>query len=143
MGLGFWARRWAHRALRDDEIDPSLLLWDMQRRLDAERTPRELVVVRFDFADDKRGFRHYWLKIDKGRGEVCIQHPGIEETLVVQSSSRTFTEIWVGHLDFDSAIRERRVTVDGPKEHVRGFPTWFRLHVFVELERGQEHASHA
>jgi DNA-binding HxlR family transcriptional regulator len=135
LGLGFWARRWAHRQPQDHELDPVLLLWDMQRRLDKNHVPEELVVVRFDFADDKRGFRHYWLKIENRRGEVCINHPGHPETLIVQSSTRTMVEIWMGHTEFGTAIADRRVTIEGPPAHARSFPSWFSLHLFVELER--------
>jgi DNA-binding HxlR family transcriptional regulator len=63
LGLGLWSRRWAHRTLRDEELDASLLLWDMRRRIDPSSTPSGRVLVRFDFADGPRGERRYWLKI--------------------------------------------------------------------------------
>jgi hypothetical protein len=87
VGLGLWARKWAHRGFKDEELDPALLLWDMQRRMDTPRLPPDLVVVRFDFSDDKRGFSHYWLKIENRRAEVCVIHPGFEEVLVVRTAT--------------------------------------------------------
>lgn len=137
MQLGAWSRDWAHRRIRDDELDPTLLLWDMQRRIDAATAPRKLIVLRFDFADDRRGTLRYWLKIDHGRGEVCMKNPGLEETLVLETSQRVLIEIWMGHRDFAKAIRAGDVKVQGPAPLVRALPSWFRLNVFVERERAR------
>jgi DNA-binding HxlR family transcriptional regulator len=140
MELGAWSRQWAHRQIRDDELDPTLLLWDMQRRIDAAAAPRELVVLRFDFADSRRGVSRYWLKIDHGLGEVCTKNPGLEETLVIETSQRTLIEIWMGHRDFAKAIRSGEVRVRGPAPLARALPSWFRLNVFVERERARASA---
>jgi DNA-binding HxlR family transcriptional regulator len=137
LGLGLWSRRWAHRSLREDELDATLLMWDMQRRIDGAQTPRDLVVIRFDFTDRYRGYQHYWLKIDGSAAEVCFKHPGIEESLVVRTACRTLTEIWMGHRDFRAAIRSRDVVIEGPPKLARALPTWFRLNVFIELERAR------
>jgi DNA-binding HxlR family transcriptional regulator len=136
VGLGLWSRRWAHRSIREDEIDPTLLVWDMQRRIDQKRAPAELVVVRFDFLEEKKGYVRYWLKIDHGRGEVCMTNPGLPETLVVQTTPRTLIEVWMGHRDFAGALGSGEITVEGPAALARAFPAWFHLNIFVELERG-------
>ncbi|HMJ15601.1 MAG TPA: helix-turn-helix domain-containing protein [Polyangiaceae bacterium] len=138
MGLGLWARRWAHRNIRDDELDPTLLLWDMQRRIDAKAAPEKLVVVRFDFLESGKGYLRYWLKIDHGRGEVCMKNPGLEETLVVQTRQRVLTEVWMGYRDFSSVIRSGELTIEGPSALARALPSWFQLNVFVQLEQGEE-----
>jgi DNA-binding HxlR family transcriptional regulator len=133
LGLGAWSRRWAHRGIRDDELDPTLLLWDMQRRLDSKATPAELVVVRFDFLDHERGALRYWLKIDHGHGEVCITNPGLEETLIVTTKQRVLIEVWMGQRDFTSVIESGEVRIEGRAALARALPSWFRLSMFVEL----------
>jgi DNA-binding HxlR family transcriptional regulator len=135
LGLGIWSRRWAHRAIRDDELDPTLLLWDMQRRLNTSTTPAALVVVRFDFLDKKRGVLRYWLKIDHGRGEVCTKHPGLDENLIVSTTLRVLIEVWMGHRDFATAIHGGEISIEGAAALARAMPTWFRLNTFVEMER--------
>jgi DNA-binding HxlR family transcriptional regulator len=135
LGLGLWSRRWAHRAIRDDELDPTLLLWDMQRRLNTATTPAALVVLRFDFLDGKRGVSRYWLKIDHGSGEVCTKHPGLDETLIVSTTLRVLIEVWMGHRTFSSAIQAGEIAIEGPTALSRAMPTWFRLNTFVEMER--------
>lgn len=134
IGLGRWSRHWAHRKIRDDELDPTLLLWDMQRRIDADAAPDELVVVRFDFRHRERGFLRYWLKIERGRGELCMKHPGIDESVVVHTTPRTLIEVWMGHRAFAEALRSGDVSIEGPRELARALPSWFRLNVFVQLD---------
>jgi DNA-binding HxlR family transcriptional regulator len=133
LGLGSWSRQWAHRAIRDDELDPTLLLWDMQRRIDAHKTPPRLVCVRIDFRDGK-GYQRYWLKIEGAEGEVCVKHPGIEEALVVSTTLRALTEVWMGHRTFAAVQRAGELSIEGPAGLARAFPTWFRLNVFVQLD---------
>ncbi|HEY6077663.1 MAG TPA: helix-turn-helix domain-containing protein [Polyangiaceae bacterium] len=135
LGLGSWSRRWAHRKLRDDELDPTLLLWDMQRRIDTQAAPAALVVVRFDFEDPKRGVLRYWLKIDHGRGDVCTTNPGLDEALVVTTTQRALIEIWMGERDFAEAMASGEVAIQGNADLARGLPSWFRLNIFVEMER--------
>lgn len=139
LGLGLWARRWAHRDPREDELDTTLLLWDMQRRIDAATTPGEPLNIRFEFIDGDPGFRRYWLKIEGGRGEVCAKDPGLEETLVVTTTRRTMIDVWMGYRDFGGAIRSGEVKVEGARELVEAMPSWFRLNTFVDLERKLEH----
>jgi hypothetical protein len=85
----------------------------------------------------------YWLKIDRGRGEVCMKNPGLDETLIVETTPRVLTEVWMGHRDFASVIRARELTIEGPSALSRALPTWFQLNVFVELETGDEPRSAA
>lgn len=133
MELGAWSRRWAHRQIREDELDPTLLLWDMQRRIDSDTAPQKLVVVRFDFKDSERGYLRYWLKLEQGRGEICMKNPGLEESLVVDTTPRTLIEIWMGHRRFADALRAGDLKVEGPRDLARAFPSWFHLNVFVDL----------
>ena len=39
MGLGHWGARWVGGALRDEELDPSLLMWDMRRFVRRDQLP--------------------------------------------------------------------------------------------------------
>jgi DNA-binding HxlR family transcriptional regulator len=132
--LGSWARRHAHRRLRQDQIDPGLLMWNVQRDIDRNNVPGGLLVVRMEFTRPRCPIERYWLKIQDGVGELCLTNPGLEETLVVRTSARAFAEVWLGHRDFRQAIAEGSIRVDGPRRLVAGFPSWFLLNTFVRLE---------
>ena len=55
MGLGEWGQRWARSNLSRAELDPRLLMWDMQRNIETEAPPAHRVVVRFRFTDPPPG----------------------------------------------------------------------------------------
>lgn len=55
MAMGEWGQRWLNRDVRDDDIDVRLLMWDMHRRIHADRLPERRTVVQFDFKGAKVG----------------------------------------------------------------------------------------
>jgi DNA-binding HxlR family transcriptional regulator len=48
--LGAWGARWS-RAMREEDLDPGLLMWDVRRRLDLDTMPRDRLIVLFEFDD--------------------------------------------------------------------------------------------
>src|SRR5262245_25565892 len=48
-GLGVWGQRWVRTEVRPEHLDPSMLVWDMRRRIDLDAVPdrRTLVELRF------------------------------------------------------------------------------------------------
>jgi len=65
-----------------------------------------LVVMRVEFFDASTGIEPYWLEIEAGKGELCLTHPGVAETLAVRPDARTLTEVLLGRAT--SARRSRR-----------------------------------
>ncbi|HJL16995.1 MAG TPA: helix-turn-helix domain-containing protein [Sandaracinaceae bacterium LLY-WYZ-13_1] len=125
--LGRWGRQWVQAGMTDEHLDASLVLWDMQRRIDFDAVPDERVVVRFELSGGER----YWLKLEPGEADVCTTHPGFEETLVLRSDTRALTEVWAGLRDFSEAIAQRRIRIDGPRRHARALPDWLRLNAYA------------
>jgi DNA-binding HxlR family transcriptional regulator len=133
--LGLWGRRWLQTDMADEHLDASLLLWDMQRRIDADAVPDERVVLRFELSGGAEGYERFWLKIDHGEADVCRSNPGFDESLVVSTDLRVLTEVWMGHRSFRRAIRERTIRVEGAGRLAKELPDWFRLNTFAELDR--------
>lgn len=135
VALGLWSREHAHRSLRDEEIDAGLLMWNVQRGIAADRAPTEPTMIRFELTNPQRGIERYWLKLADGVGELCLTNPGMEEALVVHASARLFTEVWLGHRGFREAIVSGDIVVEGPQRLVDGFPSWFTLNHFAQLDQ--------
>jgi DNA-binding HxlR family transcriptional regulator len=136
--IGFWGKRYAHRSLPDEHLDPDLLMWDLQRRLDRERLPRERVTVLFRLADPARGEHRYWLHMTRDEVDLCLTNAGFDVQLTVMSDVRTFTEIWRGDRSLDKAVREKRLVLEGPAHLKREFPGWLRLSMFAREPEGDE-----
>ena len=136
MGLGTWGQRWARSELSRDELDPRLLMWDMQRNIETEALPDHRVVVRFRFTDVRGNLpRVTWLILERDDVDVCYRDPGFEVDLVVSGRLRALIGVWLGDSSIPGAIRAGELQVEGPRTLARAFPHWLRRSAFATVER--------
>ncbi len=133
--LGVWGQRWATHNLTRDDLDASLLLWDIRRGLDGDRMPEGRTVIHFAFSDGPAAKRNWWLVANDGDVDLCLTDPGHEVDLHVYSNVRTLVDVWMGHTAIGDALRAGDIALDGPRTLVRAFPQWLRLNVFAEHAR--------
>ncbi|MBD3222246.1 transcriptional regulator [bacterium] len=134
-GLGAWGKRHLEAEIRREDLDASLLMWDVQRRLVGDRLPRRRVVVRFRFRGAPGGQRDYWLVLDSGAVDLCLEDPGHEADLTLRTDVATFTAIWLGDIPFARATELGKATLTGPAGLRRGFPSWLGLSPFAAIAR--------
>ncbi|MCI0690310.1 MAG: helix-turn-helix transcriptional regulator, partial [Sporichthyaceae bacterium] len=60
--LGRWGVRWIPQ-LGDEDLDPHLLMWDLQRNVQVSAVPAGRTVLRFSFRDVPGAARDWWLVI--------------------------------------------------------------------------------
>lgn len=132
LALGTWGTRWLEVA--PEHLDPGLALWSMCKSLRPERVPKDPLVVRFEFADQPRKQRLLWLLIQGGEGEVCVQHPGFDEDVWVETDSEAFVLWSLGRISWSDALQTRRIAVHGPPRLTRSFPTWVQRSDFADVE---------
>jgi DNA-binding HxlR family transcriptional regulator len=129
--LGVWGQRWANLEIGPDDLDPNLLMWDMRRRINLDRLPDRRIVVQFDFTGSRSG--SYWLILERDEVSVCLDYPGFEPDLFVIADTLAIHNVWMGHLSFDAALRNRLVRIDGPRELAHAFPGWLALNMFAHI----------
>ncbi|MDQ2682865.1 MAG: helix-turn-helix transcriptional regulator [Chloroflexota bacterium] len=134
--LGAWSHRWFNPLVDLDNLDPTLLMWDIHRRLNRECLPDRQVVVQFDFSGDNTG--SYWLVLEPGEPSVCWDPPGFEVDLLVECDSMTIHRIWLGYQSIEDALRRGTVRLEGPQELTRAFPGWLALSTFAGMPRGDQ-----
>ena len=134
-GLGAWGKRWVRREVDSDDLDPGLLMWDIHRRLHVDRFPDQRTVLRFELTDMPSKRRFYWLVIDRGKVDICLKDPGFEVDLYIAVDLRTLTEVWLGDLALDKAIRTCALELHGSRRLTRQFRSWLQLSLFAEVER--------
>lgn len=123
QGMGTWAE--AHLGLDPTNSDPGFLLHNWASRyLDRDKLPATRIVVRFDFVDQPAAQRRMWLVFDHHDAEVCVNHPGGEEDLVVTTPATAVAEWHLGRVEWSSLLRSGRLTVQGPPALARALPTW-------------------
>lgn len=136
--LGTWGQRWATTQFDPQNLDIGLLMWNMRRRVDARRLPARRVVARFEFRAFParcRPLRTCWLILEHRGSEVCLKDPMLDVDLVVTADTRTMARVWLGATTFEDATRAGGLRLEGPRDLVKAFPSWFLLSRFASVAR--------
>jgi DNA-binding HxlR family transcriptional regulator len=135
--MGLWAQRWLRHDLVDEaHLDPNLLMWDIRRNVIGAAAPRDgRYLVEFRLAGVPASHRQYWLVFEGGAVDLCYRHPGFEVDLFVEAGLRELTEVWLGHVPLESAIRAGRLRLDGARHDRAAFRSWFALNMFAPAGR--------
>src|SRR5262249_36393510 len=123
--LGAWGQRHAAEQFSRENLDPSLLMWAMHRRIDVSRLPKPRVVVRFEL----RGvpsrclqMRVCWLVLERAGADVCMRDPGFDVDLVVHADVGALARVWAGHVEWSEAVRGGGIRLEGPPALVPALP---------------------
>jgi DNA-binding HxlR family transcriptional regulator len=130
--LGVWGQPWLPRTLPREELDVDALVWDMQRRIRDEALPTTPFVVRVEPSDGRGRAAARFLLLRRSEVSLCTENPGFPEELCVRGSLRTLTAWWRGDLSLAEA-RAAGMTVEGRREWVRAFPSWFLRYAFADV----------
>ena len=121
--LGAWGVRWISE-LGEKDLDPHLLMWDIQRHIPIDSWPRARTTVAFHLAGVAPKASHWWLVVAEGRCDVCDFDPGYDVTATVAASLRALTEIWRGDISWSRALLDGSVAISGAADARRSVPTW-------------------
>lgn len=124
--LGTWGYTWAATQLREDQLDPGLLMWFLRRRLRTEQLPEQRTVVRFEFHAPGPP-RSFWLILQRPKADLCASDPGFDTDLHVSTDVQTMVEVYLGRLPLRAAIREGAVRLHGPAPMRQAFVRWIGL----------------
>lgn len=122
-GLAAWGIRWIGE-LGEDDLDPHLLMWDIQRTVPVEAWPRTRTVIAFELRDAPPGGARWWLVVAEGETDLCDYDPGYDVNAVVSAELRDLIRVWRGDLGWPEALRTGRVAIAGPTLIRRQVPTW-------------------
>lgn len=90
-------------------------------------------VVEFDFYDAPATRRSWWLIIQNGEVDLCVQSPEEVVNLHISSKLRDLTDIWMGHISLEDAKSKKLITLKGADKNVRTFKNWFSLSIFADI----------
>lgn len=135
IGMGVWGQRWVESRLSLRNLDPSLLMWDMRRNLNPDPLPPGRCTIQFQYPELSEAQRNWWLVVEAGTVDLCGFDPGFEVDLLVTSSLRTMTAIWMGISPLRQEVNAGRVQLDGDPAVGRAMQTWLKLSTFAPVER--------
>jgi hypothetical protein len=125
--LGEWGVQYAQDPLREGDLDVTILVWNIRRRVDPSVFPKRRVTVHIDFTDVPERTRRWWLVNDRGTVDLCPTDPGYAVDLYVTTDIRTMIAVWFGKLAWNAAVRCGRVEVIGPRQLQERLSAWFLL----------------
>ncbi len=131
--LGAWGHRWVQTSLVVEDLDASLLMWDMRRSVNPDAFPEHRVVVQFEYADASRGAEDWWLVSDKGEIELCLNEPGGDVDIVIKSPLATMTAVWTCQMNFADAVKKGEIEVFGDNKLVAKLPDWLQASALSQL----------
>jgi len=135
LGLGFWGQRWVESQLSLKNLDPSLLMWDMRRNLNPEPLPPRRCTIQFQYPELPPAKQCWWLVVDGGTVDLCRVDPGFEVDLLVTSSLRSMTAIWMGLTAVRKEIEAGHVELDGDLHIAKAMQQWLGLSPFATEPR--------
>jgi DNA-binding HxlR family transcriptional regulator len=132
MAMGFWGKKWVETQATLQNLDATLLMWDMHRRIDPTALPPRRCVIQFLYPELPPARRNYWLIISaEGEVDLCCLDPGFEIDLYVDVELRTMTAVWMGIVSLDQALRDGKLTMTGDPRISARIKDWLGLSVFA------------
>jgi DNA-binding HxlR family transcriptional regulator len=132
---GAWGQRWARSKLPHGELHPSTLMWDIHRFLKTEHLPARRTVLSVEFTD-LNAMRHWWLVVQSGEVDVCLDDPGYDVDVWIACTLLTLTQVFMGVLSLDSALRTGKLRLNGGTQLTKTMPRWFGLMPFSSVIPG-------
>lgn len=127
--VGTWGMRWARSQMQDEDFDLELLMLYLQRSVQTDKLIGRETVIRFYFTD-VRDFPYWWIVVLDDDVDVCVNDPGKEVTVYFNVDLRTMCELWMGDVDYRTAIRQQRLQLLGLPALTRNVSSWLKPSIF-------------
>ncbi|MCK4707940.1 MAG: helix-turn-helix transcriptional regulator [Gammaproteobacteria bacterium] len=131
--LGAWGHRWAQSDLNEDDLDSGLLMWDMRRSIDPSVFPSHRIIVQFEYTEVSRGATEWWLISENGKIDLCLNSPGHDIDVVIQSSLAAMTEVWICRTSFKDAVAQGKIKTLGDPKLTKNLQNWLRSSLLSRL----------
>ena len=119
IAVGTWGARWMFEGARAEELDPKLLMWWIQARLDFSHLPERRVVLAFEF---RAPVDRFWIVHDARGLSVCTYDPGFGIDATIEADTATLYDVWFGKVPLRAALGRGDVVLHGPRAIVRALP---------------------
>ena len=131
--LGAWGHRWVQTSLVVEDLDASLLMWDMRRSVSCDEFPARRVIVQFEYPDASKGATDWWLVSENGEVDLCLTEPSGEVDIVIRSALATMTAVWTCQITFKEAVRKGQIQVYGDPKLVKKLQVWLQASALSRL----------
>jgi len=131
--VGNWGHRWVRTRFTPEDLDPTLLMWDMRRTVQPSAFPGPRTVVQFWLVDMPSSKRCWWLVCEGDEVDLCMSNYGFDVDLQLRTDLATLTRIWLGDIGLVRAQREGLLEVRGSNTLRRCLGRWLRKSPFATV----------
>lgn len=132
--FGIWGQKWVESEPSLENLDVSLLMWDMRRNIDPSPLPSERTVLQFRYHDMPASQRNWWLVVEpSGDTDLCLADPGFDVDLFVTTDVKTMTAVWMGLTTVKAAAD--RFEFDGRRDLASTMQQWLGLSPFASQQK--------
>ena len=124
--LSSWGMRWIGD-LGEEDLDPHLLLWDMQRTMPLAEWPRGRTTLAVRLVDGEGRATHWWIVATGDRIEICDFDPGYDISATLDGALRTMVRVWRGELSWNHALASGDLVLTGSAD----VPRWVGTSIFA------------
>lgn len=134
--IGIWGQHWVEAEPSLENVDPSLLMWDMRRNLDPTPMPDRLCVIHFAYPEQPVARRRWWLLVEpRAEVDVCSVDPGFDVDLYITVDLKTMTAIWMGLATVHEALESGTLELSGDRRLASQMGTWLGLSPFASEKK--------
>lgn len=134
--FGVWGQRWVESELSLENLDVSLLMWDMRRNFNATPAPKRRTTIQFLYSGLPPNKRQWWMIVAPNEAtELCFVDPGYDVDLYVATDLRTMTAIWMGLDTVRKAVADDRIKLTGDRKLAADLQTWLGLSPFAKEKK--------
>jgi DNA-binding HxlR family transcriptional regulator len=137
-GIGGWGQRWIDAEISLRNLDASLLMWDMRRRIDPKPIPMQRAVIQFLYPELARTRQRWWLIVDNGTTDLCSVDPGFDVDLYVSCDLRTMTQVWMGLSTIAAEERTGKLILTGNPILKRTAQQWLGFSISAVQEKNRD-----
>ena len=139
--LGVWGQRWSRRELAAGEIDLGLLIWSLERSVDADAFGAERSVVRLELTDQPTAKSLWWFVNEDGHCQLCLEDPGYDVDLHLAATLPTMIYLVRGDLGLTEAIDGSKLEVIGSHRFREALRRWLNLSPLASIRSQRADAS--
>lgn len=132
--VGFWGQKWVKSTPSLENLDASLLMWDMRRNLRVEQFSGSRNVIEFNYSDLPSSKNTWWLIVEpNGEVDLCWSDPRFEVDFYVTTDLRTMTKIWMGLTTMNK--ESDRIELLSDRELASTMQSWLGLSPFATQQK--------
>ena len=133
--LGAWGHKWVRSRLDEDDLDPSMLMWDIRRTIKTDYFDfNTRVVVRVEFIDYTSQMRFWWLVVNRGDIDLCLKDPGHEVDIFITTDLRTLTAVWMGDSTMTRELKTGGILLTGSYKLKRDITKWLGTNYYAKVK---------